>query len=73
MKKKKKKLHVLKMREKKDYLLSVKRLKLKRERHVEWGDKDYARVHPLFMTGDANIKNKKKTSERRRRRICSHD
>jgi hypothetical protein len=40
--------------------LSVKRLKLKRERHVEQGDKDYARVHSLFMAGDANTKNNKK-------------
>lgn len=43
---KKKKLRMLDIKEKKkDYLLSVKRLKLKRERHVDQGEKDYAHTH----------------------------
>lgn len=44
---------------KKDNLLSVKRLKLKRERHVEQGEKDYARTGTLFLTDDADTKNRK--------------
>jgi hypothetical protein len=38
--------------------LSVKRLKLERERHAEQGEKDYARAHTLFLTGDAHTNNK---------------
>jgi hypothetical protein len=51
-------LKLLYIKEKKDYLLSVKRLKLKREGHIEQSDKDYACVH-TFLTGNGNTKNRK--------------
>ena len=45
-------------KKKKRHCPSVKRLKLERDRRVEQSDKDYARAHTMFLTGDAHTKNR---------------